>query len=107
MTWITFMMWLLAIYSFYYTLIFAYDFYRTRDNEFAGTAKPGAVEFPPEILAELIKDIHLLPDEDEIDYFTGEEESEPASFSSGGVSLKELFELARSESIEFTHQVSF
>ena len=82
-----------AVYLIYYALIIAWDFLRSKK----------------------------LPAEDHSHVITFEDHHEPVRevtepeaeiydssvLSSGGVSLKQLFNLARAEAIEFTRPVSF
>ncbi len=111
MSWIQFLMWMFSIYILYYMTLLAFDHFKAGVSSFSGEDQIQTIGFSTEIITEVIKDLDMIAvkeaELDEIDYFIGEEDSGPASFSMGGVSLKELFDLARSESIEYTRKVSF
>ncbi|MGN7986501.1 MULTISPECIES: hypothetical protein [Pedobacter] len=105
MTWIQFLSWLLCIYAFYYSGLIAFDL--SRNRKLADTENRSEttviIDLP---IAEKVS-LKEIEDE-EIDYFLGDGEmEEPPIVFSGGVSIKELFALARSESIEYTSSVSF
>jgi len=100
-------MWMLGIYFFYYSANIGFDL-----------LKVGRVaEVSDHILVSVRVDMEdevLLPlkvsDGDEIDYFIDEEDTpvpDSPIYSSAGVNIKQLFELARSESIEFTGRVKY
>ncbi|MBD1395159.1 hypothetical protein [Mucilaginibacter glaciei] len=93
MSWIKFALWLSGIYSMYYAAIILWDFFRggrspadERSHELSFTEHIEAVQAGPEATAEIYGS---------------------SVISSGGVSLKQLFNLAREEAIEFTRPVSF
>jgi len=105
MSWIQFLSWMLCIYVFYYSGLIAFDLSRNRkltDTEI-GNETTVVIDLPePEKVS--LKEI----EDEEIDYFLDDEELEESTIVfSRGVSIKELFALARSESIEYTSSVSF
>lgn len=106
MNWMQFTMWVLSIYLFYYGANFSVDFFRFGRVE-ENIEQAQKVDFP--VFEEAVKITN--ENQEEIDYFIdGEPDDkvvEPPVYSSGGVSLKDLFSLARSESIEYTNAVSF
>ncbi|MFD0764510.1 hypothetical protein ACFQZI_06575 [Mucilaginibacter lutimaris] len=93
MNWMKFMLWLSIIYLAYYAVVLLWDFLRSRK----------------------------LPADERSDIISFDDDSEPVReipapepevynasvLSSGGVSLKQLFSLAREEAIEYTRPVSF
>ncbi|MDQ0965424.1 hypothetical protein QFZ20_000827 [Flavobacterium sp. W4I14] len=105
MSWIQFLSWMLCIYAFYYSGLIAFDLSRNRKQTYAENENETTVVIDlPEPEKVSLKEI----EDEEIDYFLddGELEEPPIVFS-GGVSIKELFALARSETIEYTSSVSF
>lgn len=94
MTWIKFTLWLLGSYTIYYITLIGWDFFRSRREQTAQTVQE--LSFVEEETAAPISVDDIAP--------TGRE---PALFSSGGVSLKQLFNLAREESVEYIKAVSF
>ncbi|RBQ08957.1 hypothetical protein [Pedobacter miscanthi] len=110
MTWTQFIIYLIGAYSFYYGANLFFDYYRTAgtgDSIDTGLISVGlsSADLPRKIAME-----DLDPGFSEIDYFVGDTDSDPVDspiVSSGGISIRELFELARDESIEFTRAVSF
>ncbi|MGQ7856543.1 hypothetical protein ACUN24_20090 [Pedobacter sp. WC2501] len=105
MSWIQFLSWMLCIYAFYYSGLIAFDLSRNRRQIDAENANETTVVIDlPEPEKVSLKEI----EDEEIDYFLDDGElEEPPIIFSGGVSIKELFALARSESIEYTSSVSF
>ncbi|WP_316799674.1 hypothetical protein [Pedobacter frigidisoli] len=107
MSWISFLMWVLGIYFCYYSGNIGFDLLKGGRT----------VGYTDEVLVAVKVDTDgedLLPvrveDGQEIDYFIDEEDTpvvESPIYSSAGVNLKQLFELARSESIEFTGRVKY
>ena len=94
MTWIKFALWLLGIYSIYYAAIIFWDFLRTN--------RQGTVSDKHELT--FVEDIEPVKSLVEEVTATGKE----SSFAfSGGVNLKQLFNLAREESVEYIKAVSF
>ena len=93
MTWIKFLLWLSGIYSLYYAGMLAFD------GLLAGRI---AVEDPAPVLTFTEEHQVKRPE-------PGLTQQAPVSslFSSGGLSLKQLFNLAREEAIEYTRPVSF
>ncbi|RZJ23705.1 MAG: hypothetical protein EON51_02165 [Acinetobacter sp.] len=112
MTWIQFFMWMAAIYLFYYAINILIDSMmrsRASPNE-ADTARQELTFFEdvkPHRLDQTVEESYL--DEDVV--FADDEDDnsylESPIETSGGVSLKSLFDLARTESIEFTKSVTF
>jgi len=105
MSWIQFLSWMLCIYAFYYSGLILYDISRRRITGDGNKANETVVSF--DLIAPEKVSLQEIEDE-EIDYFLGEGEmEEPPIIFSGGVSIRELFALARSESIEYTSSVAF
>lgn len=94
MTWIKFALWLLGIYSLYYVALILWDFLRTQGG-YTNNEKHELT---------FVEDIH--PVKSFLEEISGSGK-EPAVTFSGGVSLKELFNLAREESVEYIKSVSF
>ncbi|MEH3115740.1 hypothetical protein [Pedobacter terrae] len=105
MSWIQFLSWMLCCYVLYYSGLIAFDLARNRQQIDAEKANETTVFIDlPEPEKVSLKEI----EDEEIDYFLDDGElEEPPIIFSGGVSIKELFALARSESIEYTSLVSF
>jgi len=93
MTWIKFIIWLCGLYIFYYLVVIIWDALKNRSNQ------PGAIRHEL-TFSEDIKPALAAFEPDEAD------DANPVIFS-GGVSLKQLFNLAREEAIEYTRPVSF
>lgn len=107
MSWISFLTWVLGIYFFYYSTNIGFDVFWS--GRAAEATDSGVVSVRVDM-----EDEDLLPlrvsDGDEIDYFLDGEDTplvESPIYSSAGVNLRQLFELARSESIEFTGKVKY
>ncbi|CAN5318794.1 hypothetical protein BH09BAC6_BH09BAC6_16420 [soil metagenome] len=94
MTWIKFALWLLGIYTSYYIALIFWDNLRSHNGE------PGSDEH------ELTFVEDIAPVKSLLEEITGIGKESPVSFS-GGVSLKQLFNLAREESVEYIKSVSF
>jgi hypothetical protein len=94
MTWIKFALWLLGVYASYYTGLIFWDYLRTNRGE-TGSDKHELT---------FVEDIH--PIKSLVEEITGSGKESAVSFS-GGVSLKQLFNLAREESVEYIKSVSF
>jgi hypothetical protein len=93
MNWIKFVIWLCGLYTLYYVVVILWDILKS--------ARP-PVETGPD---ELTFVEHIEPARPETEAI-----SEPhgsAMISSGGVSLQQLFMLAREEAVEFIRPVSF
>lgn len=105
MSWIQFLSWMLGIYAFYYSGLIAFDLLGSRRPAGTGSENGSIVVIDiPEPEKVSLKEI----EDEQIDYFIGEGEmDEPPIIFSGGVSIQELFALARSESVEYTSSVSF
>lgn len=93
MTWIKFAIWLGVIYLCYYTTLILWDIIR------AGRS-PVSTDAYELTFTEHIEPVRHEP-ESESEYHGS------AILSSGGVNLKQLFNLAREEAVEFTRAVSF
>ncbi|QEM07224.1 hypothetical protein DIU31_028370 [Mucilaginibacter rubeus] len=93
MTWLKFALWLLGIYSLYYAVLIFWD--RQRAGKSAQSGDKHELTFVE----------HIEP----IKSFIGELLDLQTSpiVSHGGVSLKEVFSLAREEAIEYIRPVSF
>lgn len=98
MTWSNFLTWLIGIYLFYYAANLLYDLSFKRKR----TTRSNSIELdfsenkpPKKIVAREKPEDKFLP------------LIEPVSVGLGGVSLAELFELARTDAIDFTTNVSF
>jgi hypothetical protein len=93
MTWIKFTLWLSGSYTAYYAALILWDFIRNG-------RKPAGSDTHELTFVE-----HIEPARAEID--TVPEFYPSAVISSGGQSLKQIFNLAKEEVIEFTRGVSF
>jgi hypothetical protein len=93
MTWIKFAIWLCGIYTAYYAGVLFWDYIRSGKTPAAKDAHELTFveDFPPVKL-----------EADSVNEYKGS-----SLMSSGGVSLKQMFSLAREEAIEFTRAVSF
>lgn len=94
MTWIKFTFSLLCIDTIYYAVLILWDYLRTGRGE-TGNEKHEL------IFVEDIEPVQVRAEE-----VNGNGKGSPVAFS-GGVSLKELFNLAREESVEYIKAVSF
>ena len=94
MTWIKFALWLLGIYTIYYVALILWDILRTQQGE-TGSEKHELT---------FVEDIH--PVKSFVEEITGSGKESSVTFS-GGVSLKQLFNLAREESVEYIKSVSY
>ena len=107
MSWISFLTWVLGIYFFYYSANISFDLLRI--GRAANVADNSLVSVRLDMEDEVLLP-HKVSDGEEIDYFIDEENMpvpESPIYASAGVNLKQLFELARSESIEFTGKVKY
>jgi hypothetical protein len=93
MTWIKFALWLSGIYVIYYLAIILWDSMTARSQSESDHSEE--FTFPEHIPA-----IVALPGHENMG-------SEDSVVSSGGVSLKQLFNLAREEAIEYIRPVSY
>jgi len=93
MTWIKFALWMSGIYLMYYGGLICWDFLRSGK-------KTGVLQSHELSFEEHVEPLKELPDK-------APEIYDASVLSSGGVSLKQLFNLAREEAIEFTRPVSF
>ena len=107
MSWISFLTWMLGIYFFYYSANIGFDLLKI--GRAAEVSENSIVSVRVDMEDEVLLPIKVS-DGDEIDYFVDEENApvpESPIYSSAGVNLKQLFELAWSESIEFTGKVKY
>jgi len=93
MTWIKFAIWLSGSYLIYYTALIFWDSIRSRRS-------PAGSDTHELTFVEHIEPVRSEPEA--VSEFHGS-----AVMSSGGVSLKQMFNLAREEAVEFTRAVSF
>ena len=93
MTWIKFTLLLSSIYAIYYVALIAFDLIRSKKHP--SGEKPHVITFEEDH-----EPVREIPEGDHQIY-------DSSVLSSGGVSLKQLFSLARAEAIEFTRPVSF
>jgi hypothetical protein len=93
MTWIKFTLWLLSVYSIYYSANILWDLFINRTRGDVG-------EDHELTFAEPVRSVG--PDNE----LTSDNIRSPV-VASGGVGLKQLFFLAQEEAIEYTSQVSF
>lgn len=94
MTWIKFALWLLGIYTIYYIALIFWDYMRiSRGNPINDKHELTFVE-------------DIQPVKAPVEELTATGKESPVAFS-GGVSLKQLFNLAREESVEYIKSVSF
>jgi hypothetical protein len=93
MTWIKFALWLCGIYFTYYAAMIFWDIIR---SGFSSTVSE---------THELSFAEHFEPIRPGAEYI--KEYPASAVVDSGGVSLKQLFSLAREEAVEYTRAVSF
>lgn len=93
MNWIRFIIWISGIYAIYYLIMIAWDQLRNRQ---------GAVEDDTEELSfvEQVEAVSLKPELTSADIGS-------SLYASGGVSLKNMFDLCRDEAVEYIKQVSF
>ncbi|MGY3212442.1 hypothetical protein [Mucilaginibacter sp. HD30] len=93
MTWIKFLLCLSGVYLLYYAAIISWDLLRNRNPPDESSA--AVITF--EDAAEPVKKVT----DDEQGLYNN------SVLSSGGVSLRQLFTLARADAVEFTRPVSF
>jgi hypothetical protein len=94
MTWIKFAVWLLGIYTTYYAAIIFWDQLRNKRSNTQNDKHELTFVEDIEPIKSHIDEPSTLGRESSVD-------------SSGGVSLKQMFNLAREEVIEYTRAVSF
>ena len=94
MTWLKFALWLLSIYSIYYVALIFWDNLQNKRGD-SGSDKHELT---------FVEDIQ--PVKSLVEELTDSGKESPVAFS-GGVSLKQLFNLAREESVEYIKSVSF
>lgn len=96
-------------YFFYYAVNLLFD-YSGSGRRVADGTDLVAIGLSSSDLPRKVEIGDMDPGFSEIDYFVGEGDGDVADspiVSSGGISIRELFELARDESIEYTRSVSF
>jgi len=94
MTWIKFAIWLFGIYTAYYTSLVLWDVLQKKRTTVA--ERPGELTFVDDL--EQVKEVTDEP---------AETEAGSPVVSSGGVSLKQTFNLAREDAIAYIRAVSF
>lgn len=94
MTWLKFAIWLLMMYAGYYGVLIFWDRKRSGGNR----ADEGKQELT------FVEDSE--PEKAYTDELPDHTRESPVAFS-GGVSLKQLFNLAREESVDYIKAVSF
>ncbi|WP_345952968.1 hypothetical protein [Mucilaginibacter sp. PAMB04168] len=94
MNWINFAIWLFGIYTAYYSALLAWDFRAGKRS--LGDDETGELTFVKD--GETVKNV---PDEP-----SGNIRASPV-VSSGGTSLKQTFNLAREDAIDYIRAVSF
>jgi len=93
MTWMKFVLWLGATYLMYYGALILWDLLRSGK-------KTGDIRSHELSFEEHIEPVKETPD-------PAPQRYDSSVLSSGGVSLKQLFNLAREEVIEYTRTVSY
>jgi hypothetical protein len=93
MSWIRFILWLGGIYTAYYLTLIAWEILR---------GKQGRVDDKTNELSflEEANEVTLVPELSGADIV-------PPIYASGGVTLKNMFNLCRDEAVEYIKQVSF
>jgi hypothetical protein len=106
MNWLHFFLWIACIYAIYYLVIIFTDFLRTGN-------KPDAQGWVNELtFSEIESPQRIVMEEQSISLpitgsKAGNSQGGSAVIASGGVLIRELFSLARKESIVYTGQVSY
>ena len=93
MNWIKFAIWLSGLYAIYYAAVILWDITLNGRSPAGPTSN------------ELTFVEHVEPERPDYEHISEQQGS--AMISSGGVSLQQLFMLAREEAVEFTRSVSF
>ena len=108
MNWLHFSFWVAGIYALYYLALILTDL--------AGGKKNAANALSPELtFSEHVPPVALMPDPHEqagndkarTGDDTAAKKQQPEVISSGGVSLRDLFSLARQEAIIYTNAVGY
>ena len=94
MTWIKFAIWLFGCYTAYYTSLVLWDVFQTKRT----TVKEASGELT---FVDDVEQVKEVPDE------ASEIEVGSPVVSSGGVTLKQTFNLAREDAIAYIRAVSF
>jgi hypothetical protein len=111
MTWLQFLLWLAGIYALYYLFMIVLDM-NGRERAKAGAAMSNELTFSESVETlrlepQQLSDDHAKPQPAFSDERILKLKAEPEMISSGGVSLKSLFAMARDESVLYTRPVSF
>lgn len=110
MTWLQFLLWVTGIYILYYLLMILIDSAggaRARAGQAMSQELTFAEYHEPEKLAHIEEVPDAVSGDTPKTTMVLKPQGEPETISSGGVSLRELFSLAREEAIVYTHPVSF
>jgi hypothetical protein len=94
MTWIKFLTWLFGLYTAYYSALIFWDQFRSKNADTQN--EKHELTFAEEV-------VPIKPHLDE----NSPDRKQYSVYSSGGISLKQMFNLAREEVIEYTKPVSF
>ena len=94
MTWLQFFLWLTSLYCFYYLANIIIDWSKQQSQTKATQVQELTHHIPEQISPheEIVEEAPI---------------SEPVSKGLGGVSMKSIFQLARTEAINLTGSVSF
>jgi len=111
MTWLQFLLWVAGLYTLYYLLMILLDV-SGKDPAKAGAAMSHELTFAEPVEVQKLSPEPLsVSDNKPATAFANERvikpKSEPEVIGSGGVSLKDLFSMARDESILYTRSVSY
>lgn len=102
MNWLHFSLWVAGLYALYYLVVILADVAGAKNVPVAG-AMPNELTFAEKVQPVQLQ--HLPGPEDIAGTTTKKQERE--IIASGGVSLKDLFNLARQEAIIYTNPVSY
>lgn len=109
MNWLHFLLWIAGLYALYYLVVVLIDLAGSSGKPIAGTA-PQALTFSEQVAPVQLQ--HQSATES-ADNKTGLNEDRSQAhpkkevIASGGVSLRDLFSLARQEAIIYTNSVSY
>lgn len=93
MNWMKFILWLGGLYTAYYLILIAWDHFRSNRN----TEDNDILELS---FNEQVNAVALTPELTSADIAS-------SMYASGGVSLKNMFNLCRDEAVDYIKQVSF
>lgn len=96
MNWLHFTLWVCGIYALYYLILILFDV--ARSSRSPALSGPGELTFAEDVRPQVLDPGELV---------ALQTKREPAVIASGGVSIKDMFGLARKEMIVFTRAVSF